>query len=82
MTLGNVPETRDEEATGIDWAGLVTFSAALFALVLALIRGNEEGSSSAPIVALLAGAALLLALALVLRSDFVGWPPAAEAAPA
>lgn len=61
MTLRNVPETRDEDATGIDWAGLVTFSAALFLLVFALIRGNDEGWRSTPIVSLLLGSALLLA---------------------
>jgi EmrB/QacA subfamily drug resistance transporter len=60
MTLRKVPESRDEEAAGIDWLGLVTFSAALFLLVLALIRGNEEGWGSTPIVAMLVAAALLL----------------------
>jgi predicted MFS family arabinose efflux permease len=43
----------------------VTFSAALFVLVLALIRGNEEGWASPPIVAMLVAAGLLLALFLV-----------------
>jgi len=56
----------------IDWPGLVTFSAALFMLVFALVRGNDEGWSSALIVGLLAGSALLL-IAFVLieraRSD-------------
>ena len=61
MTLRQVPETRDEEATGVDWAGLVTFSAALFLLVFALIRGNEEGWSSALIVGMLVASAILLA---------------------
>jgi EmrB/QacA subfamily drug resistance transporter len=61
MTLRHVPETRDEEAAGIDWAGLVTFSAALFLLVFALIRGNEEGWRSTPIVGMLVASALLLA---------------------
>jgi len=60
MTLRHVPESRDEEAVGVDWAGLVTFSAALFLLVFALIRGNDEGWTSTPIVAMLAVSALLL----------------------
>ncbi len=62
ITLRRLPESRDEEAGAIDWAGLVTFSAALFLLVFALIRGNEEGWGSPVIVALLAASALLLAL--------------------
>jgi EmrB/QacA subfamily drug resistance transporter len=53
-------ESRDPNASRIDWAGLVSFSGALFALVLALLRGNEEGWGSAPIVSLLAAAAVLL----------------------
>jgi EmrB/QacA subfamily drug resistance transporter len=61
MTLRNVPETRDEEATGVDWAGLVTFSAALFLLVFALIRGNDEGWASTTIAGMLVASALLLA---------------------
>src|SRR5581483_9452694 len=41
------------------WAGLVTLGGALFALVFALVRGNEEGWTSWLIVGLLAGAAVL-----------------------
>jgi EmrB/QacA subfamily drug resistance transporter len=62
ITLRWLPESRDEHAGGIDWGGLVTFSAALFLLVFALIRGNEEGWSSPLIVGLFAASALLLAL--------------------
>src|SRR5262249_28184987 len=46
--------------THLDVAGLVTFAGALFLFVLALLRGNEEGWSSALILGLFAGAALLL----------------------
>ena len=56
-----VRESRDPNATGVDWPGLITFSSALFALVLALIRGNEEGWGSTFIVGLLAASAVLLA---------------------
>jgi predicted MFS family arabinose efflux permease len=49
--------------------GLVLFSAALAALVLGLIRGNDEGFTSPIILALLIGAAVLLvAFVLVQRS--------------
>src|SRR3712207_6197266 len=61
ITYARLRESRDPNATRIDWGGLVTFSTALFALVLALLRGNEEGWGSTPIVALLSGAAALLA---------------------
>ena len=57
-------DTRDPDATGVDWFGLVTFSASLFLLVLALIRGNTEGWSSAPILSELSGAVVLFALFL------------------
>jgi EmrB/QacA subfamily drug resistance transporter len=56
-----VRESRDPNATRVDWLGLVTSSSSLFLLVLALIRGNEEGWGSTLIVGLFAAAALLLA---------------------
>src|SRR5918999_2248210 len=46
VTYAKLRESRDPNATRIDWGGLVTFSVALFALVLALLRGNEEGWGS------------------------------------
>jgi EmrB/QacA subfamily drug resistance transporter len=58
-------DSRDSDARGVDWAGLVTFSASLLLLVLALIRGNTEGWGSAPILAEIAGAAALFAIFLV-----------------
>jgi EmrB/QacA subfamily drug resistance transporter len=61
VTFTKLRESRDPNATRIDWAGLVTFSAALFALVFALVRGNEQGWGSTLIVGLLGAAALLLA---------------------
>jgi EmrB/QacA subfamily drug resistance transporter len=54
-------DSRDPDARRIDWAGLVTFSASLFLLVLALIRGNTEGWGSAPILAELAVSVALFA---------------------
>jgi EmrB/QacA subfamily drug resistance transporter len=62
VTLRTVRETKDPAAARIDWAGLVTFSTALFALVFALVRGNSEGWSSPLILGLLAAAAVLLAV--------------------
>ena len=71
VTLTKVAESRDPHPSGIDWGGAVAFSAALFMLVFALIRGNDEGWGSASIVTLLAGSALALVafVAIERRSD-------------
>ena len=61
ITYLRLRESRDPNATRVDWAGLITFSTGLFCLVLALLRGNEEGWGSAGIVGLLVAAAVLLA---------------------
>ena len=60
VTLTRVSETRDPEAAGIDWAGLLTFSAGLFCLVYALVRGNADGWTSGTILACLIAAGVLL----------------------
>jgi EmrB/QacA subfamily drug resistance transporter len=60
VTYLKLRESRDPNATRVDWPGVATFSGALFLLVLALVRGNEEGWGSTLIVSLLAGSALLL----------------------
>jgi EmrB/QacA subfamily drug resistance transporter len=60
VTLRTVKETKDPNAARIDWAGLLTFSGGLFALVFALVRGNAEGWGSATIVALFVVAVVLL----------------------
>src|SRR5919199_1231521 len=67
MTLARVRETRDPNATRIDWPGLLTFSTALFMLVLALIRGNADGWGATHIVALLAGSVALLGAFVVIE---------------
>jgi EmrB/QacA subfamily drug resistance transporter len=68
VTLRTVRETKDPDAARVDWAGLVTFSGALFALVFALVRGNTEGWGSAIIVTLFVLAVvLLIAFVLVER---------------
>jgi EmrB/QacA subfamily drug resistance transporter len=61
ITRAYVRESRDPNAHGIDWPGQITLTGGLFLLVLALLRGNEDGWSSTPIVASLAGAVVLLA---------------------
>jgi predicted MFS family arabinose efflux permease len=63
--MSQVQESRDPNARGVDWIGLVSFSGALFTLVLALIKGNEKGWGSTEIVALLVGSVVLLAIFLI-----------------
>ena len=66
IAFTKVADSRDPNATGVDWAGLVTFSGALFLLVYALVQGNEKGWGSTEIVTLLVLAvALLVAFVLV-----------------
>jgi EmrB/QacA subfamily drug resistance transporter len=61
VTYAKLRESRDPNVTRLDWMGVATFSGALFMLVLALLRGNDEGWGSGLIVSLFAGAAVLLA---------------------
>src|SRR3954471_4668480 len=68
ITYTKLRETRDPNASRIDWGGLVTFSTALFLLVLGLLRGNDEGWGSTLIVALFAGAVALMAAFLAIES--------------
>jgi EmrB/QacA subfamily drug resistance transporter len=65
LTLAKVEESRDPQATRVDWAGLLTFSGSLFLLVFALVRGNDSGWGSTQIVAMLVGAGVLLLLFLL-----------------
>jgi EmrB/QacA subfamily drug resistance transporter len=71
IALRKVRESRDPKAQRTDPAGLVSFSAALFLIVQALLRGNDAGWSSAQITAsLLAGVGLLAAFIVIeIRQD-------------
>jgi EmrB/QacA subfamily drug resistance transporter len=60
LTMRHVEESRDPVARRIDWAGQTTLAGGLFLLVLALLRGNEDGWASTLILSEFAGAALLL----------------------
>jgi EmrB/QacA subfamily drug resistance transporter len=60
VTFAKLRESRNPNATRIDWLGLVTFSTALVMLVLGLLRGNDDGWGSPVIVGLFAGAAAML----------------------
>ena len=68
VTVTQVADSRDPDANGVDWAGLITFSGSLFLLIYALVQGNEKGWGSTEILALLIGAALLLIAFLAAES--------------
>jgi EmrB/QacA subfamily drug resistance transporter len=65
VSLARISESKDPSARRVDWTGFVSFSASLFMLVFALVRGNAAGWGSTQIVALLAGAAVLMAMFLI-----------------
>jgi EmrB/QacA subfamily drug resistance transporter len=80
-------ESKERAARRIDWLGQGTLTSGLFLLVLALLRGNEDGWGSGAILGELAGAAALLGafylverraeqpmlpLELFRRADFAG----------
>src|SRR3954466_5198299 len=60
-------EARDPRATGVDLAGVAVLCPALFLLVYALIRGNDNGWGSTPIVLCFVGSALLLIAFVVIE---------------
>jgi EmrB/QacA subfamily drug resistance transporter len=73
VSFGKLRESRDPNATRVDWLGLASFSTALLLLVLGLLRGNDDGWTSTPIVALFAAAAAML-VAFVLIEQRVSEP--------
>ena len=68
VTYAKLRESRDPNATRVDWAGVASFSAALFMLVLALVRGNDEGWGSTLIISLFAGSAALMTAFVAVES--------------
>src|ERR1700690_3428623 len=67
LTLTQVAESRDPNATGVDWLGLLTFSSSLFLLIFALVRGNDKGWGSTQIVGFLAASLVLLVLFVIVE---------------
>jgi EmrB/QacA subfamily drug resistance transporter len=61
ITRRFVTESKDAHARRVDVPGLLTLTGGLFLLILALLRGNEDGWGSAAILAELGGAGVLLA---------------------
>jgi EmrB/QacA subfamily drug resistance transporter len=62
ITRRYVRESRDPQPRRIDWAGQTTLTAALFLLVLGLLRGNDVGWGSSEIVAELSASVVLIAI--------------------
>ena len=60
ITFTQIAKSTDLRERRIDWVGFLTFSLSLFALVFALVRGNDLGWGSATTVSLLASAAVLM----------------------
>jgi EmrB/QacA subfamily drug resistance transporter len=60
VTSLKVQESRDPYARRVDWFGLVALTGGLFLLVLALVRGNDDGWGSPMIVGEMCASALLL----------------------
>ena len=67
LTLSQVSESRDPQARGVDWLGLLTFSGSLFLLVFALIKGNDDGWGSTHIVSFLIASAVLIVLFVIVE---------------
>jgi EmrB/QacA subfamily drug resistance transporter len=70
ITRSYVRESRHPGAPPVDWVGQTALIGGLFLLVLALLRGNEQGWGSTAILAEFAGAVVLLGafLTVELRS--------------
>lgn len=65
VTIWRVDESRQESARRPDWVGFIVFTAALIALVYALIRSSEKGWTETAVLVLFAVSAVLLVLFLL-----------------
>ncbi|MCW2914304.1 MAG: RemN protein [Actinomycetia bacterium] len=65
ITLTRVAESRDPNASRLDWLGLVTFSSALGALVYGLISSGEGWGETKVVVSLAAAGVLLVVFLIV-----------------
>ncbi len=67
IALAKVAESKAPQARRPDWVGFVLFTAALSALVYGLIESNQRSFSSSLVIGCLVGAALLLAVFVVVE---------------
>lgn len=62
-----VRESRDDVAPSVDWLGSLSFSGALFFVVLAVMRGTPDGWISVGVTGSFAVSAVLMAIFLVVQ---------------
>jgi len=67
IALAKVAESKAPQARRPDWVGFVLFTAGLSALVYGLIESNQRSFSSSLVIGCLVGAALLLAVFVVVE---------------
>src|SRR5262249_56400212 len=70
ITRARVSESRDPNASRVDWLGLSTLSGGLFALVFALLRGNDAGWGGALILGFFTVAVVLLVAFVLIERRF------------
>lgn len=66
--LPKMRETRDPDATGLDWPGAITFTAMLTLLTFGIIQAPASGWGSPWVTSLLIGAGTLLVFFIVIES--------------
>ena len=66
--IPQLKESRDPNATTLDWPGVITFTGALTLFTFGIIQAPESGWGSLLVIGLLVGAAALLALFIVAES--------------
>lgn len=66
--LPKMHETRDPDATGLDWPGAITFTAMLTLLTFGIIQAPASGWGSPLVMSLLIGAGTLLVFFIVIES--------------
>ena len=82
LTRAGVEESKDPNPRRIDWPGQATLAGGLFLLVLALLRGNEQGWTSTPIIETMKpGSMTLQCESGVMLSAIIAWPAAARNRP-
>jgi EmrB/QacA subfamily drug resistance transporter len=67
ISMKRMVNVHDPDVERLDWAGLITFSGALFLLIFGLLRGTDTGWGSTLIVSALGGAVVLFAAFLAVE---------------
>ena len=62
VTLTRIAPSKGMRTRSIDWIGFISFSASLFLLVFALVRGNDEGWSSPTTVGFISASVVLMVI--------------------